>query len=161
VVRDEHLPALAGDLTLYAARVVRLLRRELPQPVGMRVLSILDESGALGVTQLASIDQCSQPTMSGTVNGLVERGWVTKEPHPEDARSSRVALTSAGRRTLAEARAANGEFVANRLAAASFGVDSLSTAVEVLRAVLDNPGTDNLRAAGPRAAGPRTDKEDT
>ena len=156
MVRDDHLPALAGDLTLYAARVVRLLRRELPQPVGMRVLSILDESGALGVTQLAAIDQCSQPTMSGTVNGLVERGWVTKDSDPADARAALVSLTSSGRAVLAEARAANGQLVADQLAAAGIGVDSLSTAVEVLRAVLDNPRTDN-----PRATGPRTDKEST
>jgi DNA-binding MarR family transcriptional regulator len=156
MVRDDHLPALAGDLTLYAARVVRLLRRELPQPVGMRVLSILDESGALGVTQLAAIDQCSQPTMSGTVNGLVERGWATKDSDPADARATLVSLTGSGLAVLAEARAANGQFVADQLGAAGIGVDSLRTAVEVLRAVLDNPRTDN-----PRAAGPRTEKEST
>src|SRR5690349_6037711 len=95
-----------------------MLRRELPQPVGMRVLSILDESGPLGITQLAAIDQCRQPTMSGTVNGLVERGWVTKKPDPDDARGSLVSLTAAGRRTLASARSANGEAIADRLRAA-------------------------------------------
>ena len=135
---EPDLPALAGDLTLYAARVMRLLRRELPQPVGMRVLSILDETGPLGITQLALIDQCSQPTMSGTVNGLVERGWVTKQPDAGDARSSRVALTDAGRRTLSTARDANGAAIACRLRAAGTSPDDVATAIAVLRSILES-----------------------
>jgi DNA-binding MarR family transcriptional regulator len=130
---------LGSELTLYAARLVRLLRRELPQPVGMRVLSILDESGPLGVTQLAVIDQCSQPTMSGTIHGLVERGWVSKQADPADARSSLVSLTPEGRTTLAETRAANGAAIADRLAAAGVSTDDLATAVTVLRTVLEHP----------------------
>ena len=130
---------LGGELTLYAARLVRLLRRELPQPVGMRVLSVLDESGPLGVTQLAVIDQCSQPTMSGIVHGLVDRGWVRKEPDPGDARSTLVSLTPAGRAVLTEARAANGAAIADRLAAAGIPAADLATAVTVLRTVLEHP----------------------
>src|SRR4051794_21213643 len=102
----------------------------------MRLLSILDESGPLGVTQLAQIDQCSQPTMSGTVNGLLERGWVTKRPDPADARSNLVDLTPDGRAVLTEARRANGAAVAARLAAAGVGADALATAVAVLRSIL-------------------------
>lgn len=128
---------LGSELTLYAARLVRLLRRDHQQPVGMRVLSILDEAGALNVTALATVDQCSQPTMTGIVNGLVERGWVSKRPDPADARSSRVELTVAGRRVLAEARRANGSLVADRLAAGGVSEQDLATAVAVLRAVLD------------------------
>jgi DNA-binding MarR family transcriptional regulator len=128
---------LAGDLTLYAARVVRLIRRELPQPVGMRVLSVLDESGPLGITQLAVIDQCSQPTMSGIVSGLVDRGWVTKQPDAGDARSSLVALTDAGRHTLSTARDANGAAIAGRLRSAGTSPDDVATAIAVLRNVLE------------------------
>ena len=127
---------LGSDLTLYAARLVRWLRRELPQPAGMRLLSILDESGPLGVTQLAHIDQCSQPTMSGTVNGLVERGWVSKTPDPSDARGSLVDLTAAGRTVLTETRQANGAAVAARLDAAGIDADQLGIAVHVLRSIL-------------------------
>lgn len=134
---DADLPSLAGDLTLYAARVVRLLRRELPQPVGMRVLSVLDESGPSGITQLALIDQCSQPTMSGIVNGLVERGWVTKEPDAGDARSSLVVLTESGRRTLSAARDANGAAIAGRLRSAGTSPDDVATAIAVLRSILE------------------------
>lgn len=129
---------LGSDLTQYAARLVRLLRREHQQPAGMRVLSVLDEAGALGIGQLAAIDQCSQPTMTGTVNGLVERGWVSKRPDPADGRSSRVELTRAGRRVLADARLTNGALVADRLAARGVPEHDLATAVSVLRTILDN-----------------------
>jgi DNA-binding MarR family transcriptional regulator len=127
---------LGSELTLYAARLVRWLRRAQQQPVGMRVLSILDELGPLGVTQLAGLDGCSQPTMSGTVNALVERGWVTKAADPADARASRVALTPDGRRTLSAARRANGALVADRLAATSHTAQDLAAAVAVLRDLL-------------------------
>jgi DNA-binding MarR family transcriptional regulator len=127
---------LGSDLTLYAARLVRLLRREREQPAGMRVLSILDEHGPLGIGQLAAADQCSQPTMTGLVHGLVERGWVRKQPDPADARASKVSLTPAGRRTLAGARAHNGALVAERLRAAGASADDLATAVAVLRTLL-------------------------
>jgi DNA-binding MarR family transcriptional regulator len=144
---DSDATHLGSDLTLYAARLVRLLRRERRQPPGMRVLSILDEAGALGVGQLAVVDQCSQPTMSGTVAGLVERGWVSKDPDPDDARASLVTLTPAGRAVLAEARAGNGALVAERLAVAGASVEALADAVDLLRTLLDTP------------VNPRADKE--
>ena len=136
---DAHTTQLGSDLTLYAARLVRLLRRERTQPPGMRVLSILDEAGALGIGQLALVDQCSQPTMSGTVAGLVERGWVSKDPDPADARASLITLTRAGRAVLAEARAGNGALVAERLAAAGASAEALADAVGLLRALLEPP----------------------
>jgi DNA-binding MarR family transcriptional regulator len=138
-VTNPPIQELGSDLTLYAARLVRLLRRELPQPVGMRVLSILDESGPLGITQLAAIDQCSQPTMSGTVNVLADRTWVTKRPDPADARGSRVDLTASGRKVLADARRAKGAAIAARLTAAGLGRGELVAAVDVLRTVLETP----------------------
>jgi len=128
---------LGSELSLYAARLIRQLRRELPQPVGMRVLSILDETGPVGITQLAAIDQCSQSTMSGTVTALVARGWVAKQPDPADARGSLVTLTATGRRTLADARRANGAAIADRLAAAGVDADQLAVAVLVLRTILE------------------------
>lgn len=128
---------LGSDLTLYAARLVRLLRRERPQPAGLRVLSILDETGPLGVTPLAAVDQCSQPTMTGIVNGLVERGWVRKQPDRDDGRSNLVALTAAGRKVLADTRRANGELVAARLAASGTRVQDLTNAVDLLRTILE------------------------
>lgn len=135
-------PTLASDLVVEAARLVRTVRRDLDLPAGVRVLSILDEQGPLGVSALAAVDRCSQPTMSAAVAGLLERGWVDKQPHPGDARASLVSLTPAGSVELAEVRRRHGADVAARLARhPDHTPDDLATAVRVLRAVLDpDPG---------------------
>lgn len=127
----------SGDLVTYAARLVRAVRRAVEHPTGIRVLSLLDEHGPLGVSALASADRCSQPTMSGTVASLVDSGLVTKTANPDDARSSLVALTDAGRTELARVRRSNGREVAARLSRSTCSAEDLATAIAVLRAALD------------------------
>ncbi len=129
---------LASDLVVYAARLVRAVRRDLELPAGTRVISLLDQYGPLGITQLADLDRCSQPTMSVAVSQLVEQGWVTKERNPDDARSSVITLSDAGRDELDRVRRRHGERVAELVAAhPDLTTDDLATAVAVLRAVVD------------------------
>jgi DNA-binding MarR family transcriptional regulator len=128
---------LASDLVTHAARLVRAVRRELELPAGTRIISLLDEHGPLGITALADLDRCSQPTMSGAVAHLVERGWVSKAPNPDDARASVVTLTPAGRTELARIRQRHGERVAALVDAhPDLTTEDLATAVAVLRGVL-------------------------
>jgi len=137
VSSSEDLRELSSDLVVHAARLVRAVRRNIEQPASVRVLSLLDEYGALGVTQLATADRSSQPTMSGAVAGLVARGWADKQPNPADARGSLVSLTAAGREELRRVRRMNGELVASRFAAHQHhSLEDLATAVAVLRDVL-------------------------
>ncbi|UUW92612.1 MarR family winged helix-turn-helix transcriptional regulator [Pimelobacter simplex] len=129
---------LSSDLSVYAARLVRLVRREHAPSAGSRVLSILDELGPLGITALAQVDRCSQPTMTGQVRQLVETDWVTKTPHPTDARSSLVDLTDAGRAELRRIRRLSAALVTERLARRTdLSLDDLATAVAVLQAVVE------------------------
>jgi DNA-binding MarR family transcriptional regulator len=129
---------LASDLVVHAARLVRAVRRELELPAGVRVLSLLDEHGPLGVTQLAATDRCSQPTMSAAVTQLVERGWVTKARNPDDARGSVVTLTDAGRAELTGVRRRHGVRVAALVADhPTLTTEDLATAVAVMRGVLE------------------------
>jgi DNA-binding MarR family transcriptional regulator len=129
---------LGGDLVTYAARLVRAVRQRQQLPAGARVLALLDQHGPLGIGALATADRCSQPTMSGTVADLVTRGLVDKTTAPHDARASVVALTTAGRRTLADIRRRNGELVVAALEAHTHhDQEDLATAVAVLRDVLD------------------------
>lgn len=129
---------LGGELVTQAARLIRAVRRRHDLPAGLRVLSLLDEHGALGVTRLAEADRCSQPTMSATVRDLVAADHVAKQADPADARASVVTLTPAGRAELARIRRLNGDAVAARLAASTtHSVDDLATAVAVLRDLLD------------------------
>jgi DNA-binding MarR family transcriptional regulator len=134
---NDDLGRLGSELVTWSARLVRAVRHAVEQPPGVRVLSILDERGPLGITALAEADRCSQPTMSGTVSVLADRGWVRKVPHPADARSSLVELTTPGHRALADFRRAAGREIAGRLVAAGrHDADAVAQAVAVLRAVL-------------------------
>ena len=136
-----ELHDLSSELVVYAARLIRTVRRRHDLPPGFRVLSMLDEHGDLGVTRLAELDGCSQPTMSATVTGLVDRGWVAKRPRPGDARAADVSLTEQGREELRRARAANAATVAALVAASGHTAEDVATAVGVLRDLLttDHP----------------------
>lgn len=129
---------LASDLVVHAARLTRAVRRDLDLPAVTRVISLLDQYGPLGISPLAQLDRCSQPTMSAAVAQLVERGWAAKDPNPDDARSSVVTLTPAGSAELGRIRRLNGERVAELLADdPDLTTDDLATAVAVLRTILE------------------------
>jgi DNA-binding MarR family transcriptional regulator len=128
---------LASDLVVYAAQLIRGLRRDLELPATTRLLSLMDQAGPVGISRLAELDRSSQPTMSGAVAHLVEQGWAAKAPNPDDARASVVTLTDAGRAELARARARIGEHVATIVADdPSLPTEDLATAVAVLRGIL-------------------------
>lgn len=125
---------LSNALVVLSARLVREVRRNnsaLPA-ASIRLLSLLDELGPSTVSVLALADRCSQPTMTGLVNGLAAKGWLERVPHPEDARSSLVRLTEDGRSALTDLRARNATLVAERLLRAGRSEAELATAVAVL-----------------------------
>lgn len=137
---------LGSDLVVYAARLLRAVRRIHELPPGFRVLSLLDEHGPQGITQLAAVDRCSQPTMSAAVSQLAEHGLVDKQPNPRDARGSVVTITSLGLSELARVRAEYGATVAARIKAhPTHTPQELATAVAVLRDLL---GTTNDQEKG-------------
>jgi DNA-binding MarR family transcriptional regulator len=121
---------------MYAARLVRDVRRTQQLPASTRILSVIDEYGALGISQLAAADRSSQPSMSAAVNQLVEQGLVDKQPNPGDGRGSVVTLTAAGSRELARLRRANGDMIADRVTLAGHTPGEMATAVAVLRDAL-------------------------
>jgi len=138
---SDDTEALSSELVVQAARMVRAVRRAVDQPVGVRVLSLLDEYGELSVTELAEADRCSQPTMSGTVSSLLANGWVTKEADPRDARRSVVRLTAQGSEQLRAFRTEVGAIIADRFRhSARHDTADLEVAIDVLRELL---GTDN------------------
>ncbi len=72
------------------------------------VLAAVDDGGERA-SHLASGLAVAKPTITAAVDGLVERGYLAREPVPRDRRSVRISLTPAGRRCLAEAEAAMAE----------------------------------------------------
>jgi DNA-binding MarR family transcriptional regulator len=135
---DDDMHRLSNELVVLAARLVRDVRRrnvDLPA-ASTRLMSLLDELGPSTVGRLAEHDRCSQPTMTGLVKGIVERGWAQRDAHPADARAHLVSLTPLGRSTLATLRLHNADLVAERIAASGHTVDDVGTAVALLRALV-------------------------
>ena len=101
-----------------AVRTVARLARALECALGgltlpqYRVLAAVDDGGERA-THLASCLALAKPTVTAAVDGLVVRGYLEREPVPNDRRSTRIALTDDGRRRLAEAE----EAMAGRLCA--------------------------------------------
>ena len=91
-----------------------------------------------GVGRLAEYDRTSQPTMSGAVATLVDRGWVTKEPDASDARATLVTLTVAGRHALAIVRERSAASVSRAIREhPTLTPEDLASAITVLREVLE------------------------
>jgi DNA-binding MarR family transcriptional regulator len=132
-----ELEKQSSELVVYAARLVRAVRRRVAQPAGMRMMALIDELGPQGVTTLAEADRSSQPTVSGAVHQLEEQGLVAKTRDTSDARRTVVTLTKEGRRRLVEARRDNGAAVAEKLARTGHTTDDVAAAVALLRDVLD------------------------
>jgi DNA-binding MarR family transcriptional regulator len=133
----DTVTALASDLVTQSARLVRSMRRRFELPAGIRVLSVLDELGPLTVTQLAAAYSCSQPTMTGLVNQLLEQGWAVKKPHPTDTRAALVVPSGSGSAELSRVRRLNGEAIAAQLQQhPTLTTEDLRTAVTVLRELL-------------------------
>ena len=137
-VSNHRVRQLSNDLVVLSARLVREVRRnsvDLPA-ASTRLMSLIDELGPSTVGALAQADRCSQPTMTGLVNGLVDKGWVQRDPHPDDARSALVSMTPAGRTKLTAVRRRNAALVAERIESSGRSEEELATAVAVLSDLL-------------------------
>ncbi|WP_460787708.1 MarR family winged helix-turn-helix transcriptional regulator [Nocardioides maradonensis] len=83
----------------------------------MAVLGALYRKGDLTVGALAAHERVQPPSMTRTVNCLVEGGYAERTPHPTDGRQVVVGLTEKGRAALLADRARRDEWLAVRLEA--------------------------------------------
>jgi DNA-binding MarR family transcriptional regulator len=137
-VSNQDVRQLSNDLVVLSARLVREVRRNTADvpAASTRLMSLLDELGPSTISALAQADRCSQPSMTGLVNGLVSKGWLQRDPHPDDARSTLVSMTADGRNALDTVRSRNAALVAERIAASGRSPEELATAVAVLNDLL-------------------------
>ncbi|MFG1796960.1 MarR family winged helix-turn-helix transcriptional regulator [Nocardia sp. NPDC049149] len=109
---------LIVDLLVTAGRLTRLAgvisRDDLPRAV-LRALAVLDEHGAVRVSEFARIDRCSQPAATTLIGRLVADGFATRRKDTEDSRAVVVELTQAGRNRLTQARKAFAAALTTRL----------------------------------------------
>ncbi len=99
---------LGGDLRVALTRVSRALRSQrggADLPEGQfGVLTVLHKHGGMTPGALATHERIRPPSMTRTVNALVELGLVHKVEHPTDGRQVVVALTDAGVLEVKETR---------------------------------------------------------
>lgn len=65
--------------------------------------------------ELADIECVSAPSMTRTVNALVDQGFVRRESDPDDGRQVRLQITPEGRKKLLGIRRSRDEWVHTRL----------------------------------------------
>jgi DNA-binding MarR family transcriptional regulator len=98
--RVDHLAHAFGDAT---ARIQALLRKEMARNVSLaqaRTLATLEREGPQPLTELAELEQVSQPAMSYLVARLELKGQIRRSSDAGDARVVIVSITSAGRTAL-------------------------------------------------------------
>lgn len=100
-IRAEMRSHRTPDLTVPQFRLLVFLE-------GRTGASLSDAAAHLGLTS---------PSTSVLVNGLVNRGLVTRQAHPGDRRRLALALTSAGQEAMRSARASTRRRLAERLEA--------------------------------------------
>lgn len=66
--------------------------------------------------ELAEIECVSAPSMTRTVNALVEQGFVRRDADPDDGRQVHLQLTPEGRKTLGAIRRSRDEWFYSRMA---------------------------------------------
>jgi DNA-binding MarR family transcriptional regulator len=112
---------LASQLRVSLMRLSRRLRNE-RQPentlsVGaISVLGTLRRNGELSVGQLATHERVQPPSMTRTVNCLVDEGYAVRRPSDTDGRLVLVDLSEKGQAMLAADRRRRDAWLARRLA---------------------------------------------
>jgi DNA-binding MarR family transcriptional regulator len=112
---------LASALRISVARLSRRLRSERDPdnellPVGqLSVLGTLFRKGPSTIGQLAAEERVQPPSVTRTVNCLVDGGYVVRRPHETDGRQVVVALSAQGEETLAADRKRRDVWLAQRL----------------------------------------------
>lgn len=110
--------ALAARLRLGVTRLARRLRQESEAgftPSMLSALASVGYRGPLTMRDLCEAEQVQPPTMTRIVAALLEAGFVTREPDPQDGRVAWVAATAEGRRHLERIRRRKEEYLARRL----------------------------------------------
>jgi DNA-binding MarR family transcriptional regulator len=147
----ESAPGLGADLLGVVARLNRLAtqRIQMPLPAAQaRLLATIEAHGEARIGDLASVDHCSQPTMTTQVRRLEDAGLVTRTVDPGDARAVRIRITADGVRTLDAVRADRAAAIEPQLAQLEPGERQvLKDAVVVLRRLLDNASSVGRRNA--------------
>jgi DNA-binding MarR family transcriptional regulator len=136
--------AAVASLRFAVTRLARQLRQEALAdggltPTKLTALASINRLGPVSPGDLALIERVSAPSITRTVDALVDGGLVTRESDPSDRRLVRVALTDAGRFLLEESRRRKDASLAQRIDGLSARDQArLLAAVPVIQRLLDD-----------------------
>lgn len=111
---------LASQLRVSVMRLARRLRheRDTDFPLGLGAISVLGvllRHGESTVGQLAAQERVQPPSMTRTVNALVDQGYAVRRPSETDGRSTLVDISDKGREMLLADRRRRDAWLAQRL----------------------------------------------
>ncbi len=111
------LPGLANDLRIACQRVSRRVRFESSDELAPHLVSALSHLKKTPRTpgELADLERVAPPSMTRTVNSLVEKGLVARDDHPSDGRSKVLQLTDAGRAVMNRIARARDDWMLHQL----------------------------------------------
>lgn len=136
----------ARELSARMERMMRFLLRERAElsRTGMSVLGVLRDHGPCRITDLATRERVTQPSMTTLVSRLEAQGLVERRSDDEDRRVVNVALTDEGRALQKRVREARAEALSRRFE----GLDdadlaALTAALPVLDRIIDHVPADD------------------
>jgi DNA-binding MarR family transcriptional regulator len=114
---DLTMTSLANDLRIACQRVSRRVRFESSPELPPHQVSALSNLRRRSLTpgELAEVEKVSAPSMTRTVNCLVEKGLVTRVDHPDDGRCKVLNLTDEGLATLNRIAQARDDWMVRQL----------------------------------------------
>ncbi len=135
----DPLLTLASDVRLACQHVSRRVRYDNCHEIPPHQFSVLAKlaQGPTTPGELAKIEEVSAPSMTRTVNGLVEQGLVARSADPDDGRRQHLELTDAGHEMVRRTRASRDDWMVQRLQHLS--PDDLATlraATDILQRVI-------------------------
>lgn len=133
------MDSLASDLRIACQRVSRRVRFESRTDLPPHQVSALSNlrRGPITPGELAEVEQVSAPSMTKTVNCLVDKGLVARTDHPDDGRCKVLTLTDAGRDALAQVAQARDDWMVRQIEGLSGEEQALlREATELLNRVL-------------------------
>ena len=129
---------LAADLRVYVMKLARRIRQQRSDEdisTGQyAVLGALVTHGPRTPRELADHERVQPPSMTRTLNCLVEAGLVMRTDHPEDGRQVLMTVTEEGTRVVIETRKRRTAWLAQRLA--ELTPDERATLAEASRIAL-------------------------
>jgi DNA-binding MarR family transcriptional regulator len=136
------LRSAASDVRMATFRLARRLRAQRAvdsmSDAQFAVLAALKVHGAHTLGDLADRERVSAPSMTRTVNGLEEDGYLTRTPSDEDRRKVIIELTDAGRAVVEETVRRRDAWLEEALAELTDAErDALYAAAEVMRKVAE------------------------